>query len=258
MIKNKVILILIDGMRPDGLMQCGNPYVSELMKLGSYTLDAKTVFPSVTLPCHVSLFYSVPPTRHGTTTNKYMPPVHPLDGMLEEIHKMRKKSAAFYTWEPLRDVAPPGTLSFSLFKEINSIADSDTYVTDKALEYIGEESPDFVFLYLGDTDEKGGHGHGWMSEEYLGYVSTAIDNVKRAILAYGDKYTVIITADHGGHARMHGTDSPEDMTVPMIFIGDGFEAGRCLRDVSILDIAPTVTKILKVPTASEWEGKALC
>ena len=30
--KNKVILISIDGMRPDGLLQCGNPFVEELMK----------------------------------------------------------------------------------------------------------------------------------------------------------------------------------------------------------------------------------
>ena len=28
--ENKVILISIDGMRPDGLRACGNPYVKEL------------------------------------------------------------------------------------------------------------------------------------------------------------------------------------------------------------------------------------
>lgn len=30
---NKVILISIDGMRPDGLTGCGNPYVKELETL---------------------------------------------------------------------------------------------------------------------------------------------------------------------------------------------------------------------------------
>ena len=30
--KNKVLLISIDGMRPDGLQQCGNPYLKELEK----------------------------------------------------------------------------------------------------------------------------------------------------------------------------------------------------------------------------------
>ena len=58
--KNKVILISVDGMRPDGVMQCENPYVEELMKMSSYTMNARTVFPSVTLPCHMSMFHSVP------------------------------------------------------------------------------------------------------------------------------------------------------------------------------------------------------
>ena len=31
--ENKVILMSIDGMRPDGLQKCGNPYVLELEKL---------------------------------------------------------------------------------------------------------------------------------------------------------------------------------------------------------------------------------
>ena len=59
----KVILISIDGMRPDGIKQCGNNYLNELMKMGSYTFDAKTVFPSITLPCHLSMFHSIPPQR---------------------------------------------------------------------------------------------------------------------------------------------------------------------------------------------------
>jgi predicted AlkP superfamily phosphohydrolase/phosphomutase len=57
---NKVILISIDGMRPDGLKQCNNSYVEKLTKIASYTFDARTVYPPVTLPCHFSMFFSVP------------------------------------------------------------------------------------------------------------------------------------------------------------------------------------------------------
>ena len=77
--KEKVIIISIDGMRPDGLIKCKNPYVDELKEIASYTFDARTVFPSVTLPCHMSMFHSVPPERHGTTTNTYMPQVRPIN-----------------------------------------------------------------------------------------------------------------------------------------------------------------------------------
>ena len=96
-----------------------------------------------------------------------------------------------------------------------------------------------------------------MSREYLDIVSNAIDNVKRVIESVGDKYTVIITADHGGHERSHGTDMPEDMTIPMMFYGPMFEPGKKLEGVSILDIAPTIADILGISKPEEWEGKSL-
>ena len=61
----KVILILVDGMRPDGLLACGHPFVTTLLSQSAYALDAQTVMPSVTLPCHMSLVHSVDPQRHG-------------------------------------------------------------------------------------------------------------------------------------------------------------------------------------------------
>ena len=69
----KTLLILVDGMRPDALTNVAP--AQELMKKSSYAMDAQTVFPSVTLPCHMSLFHSVDPGRHGTTDNVYAPQV---------------------------------------------------------------------------------------------------------------------------------------------------------------------------------------
>ena len=43
----------------------------------------------------------------------------------------------------------------------------------------------------------------------------------------------------------------------MFFVGKEFEAGKAIENVSILDIAPTIAKIMGVPAPREWEGKAL-
>ena len=51
MMTNKAILILADGMRPDALETCGNPYAMELYRASAHTMTARTVMPSVTLPC---------------------------------------------------------------------------------------------------------------------------------------------------------------------------------------------------------------
>jgi phosphopentomutase len=134
---------------------------------------------------------------------------------------------------------------------------SDTYLTDEALRIIDEHKPDFVFLYMVETDEKGGHDNGWMSEEYLRRISIAIDNVKRVIDAYGDEYSVIVMADHGGHDRSHGTTCTEDMTVPLFFYGEMFERGREVSGLSLLDIAPTIAAVMGISPEDEWEGHSI-
>jgi len=96
-----------------------------------------------------------------------------------------------------------------------------------------------------------------MTPAYLERISIALNNVKRVYEACGDEYTIIVTADHGGHDRAHGTDLPEDMTIPMFYIGKRFEPGRQLEGISILDIAPTIADIMSVTPAREWEGRSL-
>lgn len=253
----KVILISIDGMRPDGLQQCGNAYVKELEKICSYTYNARSVFPSVTLPCHFSMTHSVTPQRHGILTNTYVPQVRPVDGIFGKIKRAGGVSAMFYGWEQLRDITTPGTLRFATYIDAYMHESTDTVLTDAAEELILARKPDFVFLYMVETDDKGGHDCGWMSEEYLRRISIAIDNVKRIIEAFGDEYSVILMSDHGGHDRSHGTDLPEDMTIPLFFHGPDFIPGETIAEASLLDIAPTIAAIMGIECAPEWEGKTL-
>ena len=56
---------------------------------------------------------------------------------------------------------------------------------------------------------------------------------------------------------LFGEDIPEDMTIPMFFHGEMFEAGKAIEHVSLLDLAPTIADIMQVPYAREWEGKSL-
>lgn len=253
----KVILISVDGMRPDGLKTCGNAYLAELEKICSYTYEGRSVFPSVTFPCHFSMTHSVTPQRHGILSNTYVPQVRPVTGIFEKIQAVGGVSAMFYGWEPIRDIALPGALKFSTYANAYMYESCDTVLTDGAEKLIEEHKPDFVFLYMVETDEKGGHDNGWMSEEYLRRISIAIDNVKRIIEKFGQEYSVIIMADHGGHDRSHGTELPEDMTIPLFFYGPDFTPGNNLRNASLLDIAPTIAAIMGIPVDREWEGKSL-
>lgn len=252
----KALLILVDGMRPDSLKDI--PEAQNLMQSASYSMNARTVFPSVTLPCHMSLFHSVDPARHGTTTNTYMPQVRPIDGLCEVLKRSGKTSAFFYNWEELRDLARPDSLSYSSYfsGHAHTYARAIHRSTDDAINYIEEYSPDFAFLYLGWTDAAG-HSYGWMSKEYMEAVHQSWKEIKRIMDSLNEEYTVFITADHGGHDRTHGTLLEEDMLIPLLISGKDFLPGEMSGEASIKDIAPTIAHMLGAVPAEEWEGKSL-
>lgn len=255
--KNKLILISIDGMRSDALQQCGNPFVKKLEQICTYNYDSRSVFPSVTFPCHFSMTHSVPPQRHGILTNTYIPQVRPVSGIFEKVRQNGGTTALFYNWDYLRDLALPGGYSISSYSDIALDDRSDDTVTDNCLNAISKYHPDFVMLYMVDLDEKGGHDNGWMSEEYMRRLSIAIDNVARVLHSCGDEYSIILTSDHGGHDRNHGSDMPEDMVIPLFLYGPHFEEGKIIQNTSLLDIAPTAAAILDIAPDPAWEGRSL-
>ena len=253
----RVLLILVDGMRPDVIEKL--PRVKKFLEKSTYTMNAETVMPSVTLPCHMSLFHSVDPSRHGTTTNVYMPQVRPIKGLCEVLLEKGKKNAFFYNWEEIRDLSRPNSLTYACFCKGRDIGyeKANDVVSNAAIEYLTNNHTDFAFLYLGFTD-MAGHQFGWLSDEYMHAIDNSWDNIEKIVDALPDDYVVMITADHGGHDRTHGTALPEDMKIPYIAIGNGIEKGKVIeKNVNIKDIAPTIANLLGATPDEDWEGKVI-
>ena len=255
----KVLLILVDGLRPDAIDRCGHPFLRQLREESASCMESRTVMPSVTLPCHCSLFFSVDPERHGILTNTWSPQVRPIDSLGDTVAKAGKRAAMFYNWEELRDLNRPGNLIHSEYISQYSMDGkvSDRLLTDHAISCIQEENPDFLFLYLGFTDEAG-HDKGWMTEHYLDAVANASGCIEKIWKSLPEDWCMVVTADHGGHERSHGCDIPEDMTIPIYFAGRPFEKGKKLQGVNIKDIAPTIAKLMELTPPREWEGKCWC
>lgn len=252
----KVLLILSDGMRPDAVEN--HPVVKYLKEKGTYCMDARTVMPSVTLPCHMSLFHSVEPDRHGIATNTYVPQVRPVSGLFEQLTAAKKSCAMFYNWEPLRDLSRPGSLCRGVFVsgKANGHEAASRECAESAKAILKNSGIDFAFLYLGWPDEAG-HDRGWMSDEYMHALNECCDMVGGIIQELGEEYTIFYTADHGGHGRSHGTEEPEDMTIPIFCLGEPFAPGKAVDGLSIMDIAPTIASLLGAEIPQEWEGKVI-
>ena len=251
----KVLLILCDGMRADAVEQCAHPYFRKMQADGAWTMKASTVMPSITLPCHVSLFCSVDPSRHGILGNTYTEQVRPVRGLCEQLSGVGKSCVFFYNWEELRDLTCPGSLIHAHYDSGISLGfeTASEQCAAAAIDYLPQYQPDFTFLYLGFPDEAG-HKYGWMTDEYLYSVKKCWELIEKVCTVLPEEYQVIVTADHGGHDRIHGADIPEDMTIPVLASGSCFAGRGELPPVNIKDIAPTVAALLGVAADKEWEG----
>ena len=261
----RVILFVVDGMRPDGMLQAQAPTMHRMLAEGASTLAARSVMPAITLPCHISMFHGVPPEVHGVTTNAWEPfPGGPIPGIFDLVRDSHKQPASFYTWEQLRDLSRPGSLAHAHFIDIYYPAaeNVDLAIARAAADYLVSARPDFTFIYLGLTDEVG-HRYGWMSPQYLEAISTAdaaiahvFSRLEEAGLAHDT--ACLLTADHGGHGHGHGEDCPEDMTIPWVLTGPGIKRGAQLSTpVRIYDTAPTIAHLLGLHIPADWQGQAV-
>jgi predicted AlkP superfamily pyrophosphatase or phosphodiesterase len=252
-----VVFILIDGLRPDAIDPARSPNLAELRARGASSMRATSVMPSVTLPCHTSIFHSVPPTRHGITSNLWTPLARPLPGLVDLAHTHGKRCAFFYNWEELRDLNRPGSLAYAYFSATAYQEDGDDLVAAAAAQTIPGGGFDFAFVYFGTVDTAG-HVHGWMSDGYLAQLARVDAALGTLLAALPSDTAVLLHSDHGGHERTHGTELPEDMTIPWIAAGPGIRQSHTIAaPVSLLDTAPTIARLLGFPPHPDWEGQCV-
>ncbi len=252
-----VVLILIDGLRPDAIEAAQCPRLQALRAQGAATLTATSIMPSVTLPCHFSIFHSVPPARHGITSNVWRPMARPLPGLFDLAAAAGKRCACFHNWEQLRDLGQPGSLELSYYRDTDEQPDGDQIIAAEAARALSTGAFDFAFVYLGTVDVAG-HAFGWMSERYLEQVARVDPALGIVLDALPSGATVLLQSDHGGHERDHGTDLPEDMTIPWLVAGPRIKQGYAISSpVSLLDTAPTIVRLLGLAQHRQWEGRCV-
>jgi len=257
-----VVLVSVDGLRPDAIGEFEAPTLQRLMREGSYSLAARTIMPSTTLPSHTSMLSGEPPEDHGVFWNNVISAKTDVVGFPTIFSVARAhgyRTAAFFSKSKFEPLQRPGTLDYSQAPGGWFGRWSSNRTMADVRSYLAKERPNLLFIHLSDPD-RAGHSSGWMSHAYGRAVHETDEAigalVDAADTAYGKgNYSLLVTADHGGHDRGHGTDDPLDVTIPWIAWGQGANAGL-LKDVPIqtFDTAPTVLWLLGLETPDEWDG----
>jgi arylsulfatase A-like enzyme len=258
-----VVVVSIDGLRPDAIQRFAAHTLQRLMDEGSYTLSASTIHPSKTLPSHTSMLTGQPPERHGVLWNNVATAdadAIELPNVFSVARAHGYSTAAFFSKAKFQPLQLEGTLDYSqapggLFGRWSS----ERTVSDVAA-YLETAKPNLLFVHLTDPDAAG-HRDGWMTAGYGRAVLAADKAVNRLIALAGKAYgpgnfSLIVTADHGGHGHNHGSDDPRDVTIPWIAWGEGVRQGE-LRPATVrtMDTASTVLWLLSVNEPSDWVGQ---
>jgi hypothetical protein len=260
-----VLLVSVDGLRPDVLLLAYTPMLHGLLHSGCYTMWARTVPAAITLPSHTSMLTGVSPAKHGIEWNRTLPltrPVYPERPTLFELAKAAGYSTAMAAGKAkFATLAKPGTLDHC-FVPADSTAHDDV-VADTAAAWIRRFRPQVLFVHLADVDLTG-HAQGWGSPAQLAAVKRADSCIGRLLAALGpakDSTVMLVTSDHGGAGKSHGPDDPRSLSIPWIVAGPGIRRDLDLTtlpyDVRTEDTAATLLAVLGIAPPADLDGHAV-
>jgi arylsulfatase A-like enzyme len=248
----KVVVISIDGLRADAIQIAGATNILALAARGAFSWNAQTIYPSTTLPSHVSMLTGFSPEAHGMTWDEYEPSRGQI--MVPTIFGLARGKG-------LRTSLVAGKEKFTHFRDTGAC---DSFALAPALDdevatraqSAASTRPDLLFIHLPQVDLTG-HEKVWMSVDYLAAVRRADAALGRITASLSPDTTIIVTADHGGHGQNHGTDDRRDTTIPWVIAGPSTARGRQLTSAIVtMDTAATAAFVLGVP-AQAMQGKPI-
>lgn len=262
----KVLLIGIDGVRPDVLAEVSTPVMDSLAAGGWYTAEARTTTPSVSGPSWSSMLTGVWPAKHGVVDNSFEGRRYAeYPGFLTLVERERPDLATFAAldWLPLASLDGGGPV---LSGEIDTLiavdgyelgwAEADSVVASRAAQHLASADADAAFVYLGNPDETS-HRHGSIGVEYREAIALSDRHVGwlvdalRARPAYAEEdWLVLISTDHGRREDGgHGGDSPEEMTIFILASGSAVRSWPATgsEPAYIVDIPVAALHHLGVP-----------
>jgi predicted AlkP superfamily pyrophosphatase or phosphodiesterase len=261
-----VVIISVDGLRPDLALRADTPNMHALFNSGSYSFWARTTAESVTLPSHTSMLTGVVPVKHRIQWNMDLPltyAIYPAFPTLFELARQCGYTTAMAAGKSKFVIlAKPGSLNWEFIPYTEKIQDYE--VADQAVAMILLHQPDLLFVHFPGVDNAG-HAFGWSSKEQMKAIAqadAAIGNVLWALdqAHVRDSTFILVTADHGGAGWSHGPDDPRSRHIPWIAVGPGIRRGLDLTIYADLvinteDTFATVAYLMGIPVTRQIDGK---
>jgi predicted AlkP superfamily pyrophosphatase or phosphodiesterase len=280
--KNKVVVILVDGIPFDVMQKMKTPNIKEISAKGGFgkayvggEKGGKTESPTISAVGYNSMLTGTWANKHNVWGNDIEKPNYDYSTFFKiaKEAKPELKLGIFSTWIDNRtkllgeglpatnqlkldykfDGYELDTMQFPHKAKVHHIKLIDEFVTEKATETIKENAPDLSWVYLEYTDDMG-HKYGDSPEFYESIenvdrlIGKIYDSVKYREKNFKEKWLVIITTDHGRDAKTgknHGGQSDRERET-WIATNKKPKKARFENGLAVVDILPSVCKFMKI------------
>jgi len=262
----RVIVLGLDGMRPDGIENAHTPNLHRFIREGTSTMKGRAVYPTSSGANWSSMLLGSGPDQHGIDRNDWklenrtIQPVFEKDnGYAPSVFDVLKdkypklRFSAVLDWIPIANYFDAGIPDTVIDVE------STKEAIDEIISELIDRDARFVFSQI-DHMDIAGHIHGYGSEAYYREAEILDSKIGRLIKALEDnglyENTYIITlADHGGMGTGHGNKTPEEYTIPFIIRGPDVMQGKTTTElIGPFDVAATVASIFGCKIPHYWIG----
>ncbi len=260
--EKKVLLIGLDGVRPDCLQLADTPTFDRLAAMGALSHTAQTSPITVSGPSWSLILTGAVVDKHGVTGNDFINKRYDLyPSFIDRLEDLDSSlvTASVVTWTPINE---------HIITNADYTIDtgSDDRTTRYAALLLSDPELDAMFVHIDETDGAG-HRVGFDPEqpEYLAAIERADRQVGEIIAAlearptlHQEDWLVLSTTDHGGGLpgilTSHGLDVPSHRTVYLLATHFGGEPNVHLPEVpNTADIVPTLLTHMGVGVESVWD-----
>ncbi|MBA3009123.1 MAG: alkaline phosphatase family protein [Proteobacteria bacterium] len=210
-----VLIISIDSLHPDALGEETTKTINEIMKKGVFTLNGSSTAPPLTLLSHSAMFSGVGPDKGGLTENNWESGQKQIDvkTIFDDAKRNHFFTGFFYSKEKL---------GYLISGAVDQCQLDQDFSVENAIEFFKESNAKkFCFLHISGLDRTG-PVEGWMSDGYmeeLFFIDESIRPLIDLVISRKD-YLIIITSDHAGHEKTHGSEHQDDAKLPLVMTSD--------------------------------------